>query len=334
MGSQISVQLQSTCLPYSHSTPSVLKENNELNICEEVTPDEENTNQYDSYKQVDSNDRGRSRSPKYIDSSTEHNDSNDRERRRHSSERERYRGDQLSQARYLNAEFQDQLTQKDVEIQQLRDELDHKHREHEQLYFKLEKAEKANERLKTTYDVLREQEIQKVKNDLKANEDREKLVADLRQQLEQKDKTIQNLTEQVSEFDSTIKEAKNDIERLTIDKEALAKIADTSHLESQIKSLQNEVNHYKSLVENERRSRHTVTDAISKKDSHIEELERSNYRLVSEIEAKDNSLLRKQDEISQLNFKLTGLDKENAELNAELRDQSEKIRELETDLAQ
>ena len=226
------------------------------------------------------------------------------------------------------------LINKNVELEDVSHDNSRKNYDYEQLYYKLEKAEKANERLKTTYDVLREQEIQRVKNDLKANEEKERLISELKQQIEDKGSKIIELNNAFTEKNKQIEQQKAEIERLEIDKEALSKIADTSKLEEKIKTLENDVNYYRNLIDNERRSRQILGDAISKKESHLDEIERSNYRLVSELEVKDKEIQRKQEEITQLSYRLTDYNKENADLQSELQEQSDRIKELEADLAQ
>lgn len=133
---------------------------------------------------------------------------------------------------------------------------------------------------------------------------------------------------------SEVKENKSEIERLVLDKEALARIADTTQYDEKIKVLDEDLNHYKGLLENERRSRQSVSDNINKKELHLEDLERVNFELSNQVELKNNIIRKNEDEINHMRFQIRDCDKESTDLQKELTEQNDRIKELETDLAQ
>ena len=328
--------------PEQHASPELLttlrsfnpfspQRNEAFNIQDEAQIDDQN--RVETFGRSHSKEK-RDRSPKYIDSSTEHNNSRERDYDKYYMSRIKLLEDKLNQAQYKIAEYEAELDKKNSELDDATNDNSRKNYNYEQLYYKLEKAEKANERLKTTYDVLREQEIQRVKNDLKTNEEKQRTIDNLSQQIVDKESRISELENTISQQNQQLSEHKMEVERLQIDKEALSKIADTSNLEEKIKNLENDVNYYRNLIDNERRSRQVLGDTISKKESHLDELERSNYRLVSDLESKEKEIQRRIDEINQLNYRLTDSNKENSDLQLELQDQSDRIKELEADLAQ
>ena len=111
-------------------------------------------------------------------------------------------------------------------------------------------------------------------------------------------------------------------------------MADTSKYEEKIKILENDLLHYKGLVENERRSRQSVTDNMSKKDLHLEDLERINFELTNQVDLKNEIIRQREDEISHLKYQIRDCDKENQSLQKDISEQNERVKELETDLAQ
>jgi chromosome segregation ATPase len=121
---------------------------------------------------------------------------------------------------------------------------------------------------------------------------------------------------------------------LTLDKEALARIADTSKFETKINTLETDLAHYKGLLENERKSRITVTESMTRRDGQLEDIERVNFELSNQVELKNEIIRKHEDEIHHLRYQLQDSSKENQGLIEDLNEQNDRIRELETDLAQ
>jgi chromosome segregation ATPase len=240
----------------------------------------------------------------------------------------------LQEAERKNAYYEEVIDQKQSELEQFHHQEEDRQQQIEALETKLDRAEKANERLKTTYEVLREQELHKVKQELRTNEEKERAIQGYKDQIDSQQKDITGLTDRVADLTQQLKHTKADIERLTLDKEALARIADTSGFEQKIKTLETDLAHYKSLLENERRSRQTVTDSMNKRDSQLNELERVNFELTSQVDLKNNIIKRNEEEIDHLKYQLSDSVKENNDLRLELKEQNDRIHELEEDLAQ
>ena len=285
-----------------------------------------------AYSSQQRNHADKSGSPRYIDSSMGHSD-------RHIpqeslvSEIERLEK-LLQEAERKNAYYEEVIDQKQSELEQFHHQEEDRQQQIEVLETKLDRAEKANERLKTTYEVLREQELHKVKQELRTTEEKERAIQGYKDQIDSQQKDITGLTDRVADLTQQLKQAKADIERLTLDKEALARIADTSGFEQKIKTLEADLAHYKSLLENERRSRQTVTDSMNKRDSQLNELERVNFELTSQVDLKNNIIKRNEEEIDHLKYQLSDSVKENNDLRLELKEQNDRIHELEEDLAQ
>lgn len=126
----------------------------------------------------------------------------------------------------------------------------------------------------------------------------------------------------------------HEIDRLTLDKEALARVADTKPLHNKIEELERELKSYESIHENDKHGRQLLTDNLTKRDDQIDELERINHDIRTELDHKDQIIMRKQQEIDELKYKLQDSDTQNNGLHNDLKDQTEKIIELEADLAQ
>ena len=105
-------------------------------------------------------------------------------------------------------------------------------------------------------------------------------------------------------MESELSNAKCEVERLTLDKEALARIADTSEKDEQIKVLEDDLLHYKGLLENERRSRQSVSDNINRKDLHLEDLERVNFELSNQLDLKNSIIRKNEEELNRLKFQI------------------------------
>lgn len=285
-----------------------------------------------AYSSRPQNQPDKSGSPRYIDSSMGDTDPNEEEG--HWEQEMRKLEKLLQEAERKNAYYEEVLDQKQNEIDRYQHEEANRHHEYQALEAKLERAEKANERLKTTYEVLREQELQKVKQDLRNNEEKERVIQGYKDQIDSQNKDLTALTDRVADLSQQLRQAKGDIERLSLDKEALARIADTSGFEQKIKTLEVDLAHYKSLLENERKSRQSVVDNMNKRDSQLNEIERVNFELNNQVDLKNNIIKRNEEEIDHLKYQLSDSVKENDELRSELREQSDRIHELEEDLAQ
>jgi chromosome segregation ATPase len=98
--------------------------------------------------------------------------------------------------------------------------------------------------------------------------------------------------------------------------------------------LETDLSHYKGLLENERKSRQTVTEAINKKDVRLEDIERVNFELSNQVELKNGIIRKHEDEIQHYRYQLQDGGKENHDLHQDLVEQNDRIKELETDLAQ
>ena len=98
--------------------------------------------------------------------------------------------------------------------------------------------------------------------------------------------------------------------------------------------METDLAHYKGLLENERKSRQTVTEAINKKDVRLEDIERVNFELSNQVELKTGIIRKHEDEIQHYRYQLQDGGKENHGLHQDLVEQNDRIKELETDLAQ
>jgi len=309
------------------------QQNQNVYVRDERAP---NTNQeYDSGKLPDKYISSRHNSPRYVDSSTEQNDDNEADEQENQNSLKSQKLENLLQrSERDNFYSEQQLKHKDDELERLKYDLERKNEEYDTLYFKYENLEKDNENLKTTFKVLREQEMEKIKANFKTSSEKQQVIEDLKQQLETKDREISSFTDRLSEMGIKLKDNNQTIERLSNDKEALAKIADTSSYDDKIKTLEQDLAHYKGLLDNERRSRQTTSENLSKKDSQIDDIERVNYELTNQVDLKCQIIHNNENDLNNLRYKIQDSAKENETLQNELRDQNERIHELESDLAQ
>lgn len=292
-----------------------------------------NSNQNYSTNKLSEKYATKNESPKYIDSSLENNEENEDMVEKELNLKTTKLQDMLQRAEKDNSHYSNQLSQKDEEIARLHYDLERKTEEFDHLFYKFERVEKDNERLTTTYEVLREQEMQKVKQDLKAAEEHQQQLESLRADLSQKENEIKGFTERLGELSQKLREANGHIERLSKDKEALIKLTDTREFEDKIQCLEQDIAHYKNLLDNERVSRQSISENMSKKDYQLDELEKINYEMSTQIGLKNGIIERNEKEISNLRYQLQDGNKDNEHLHRELKEQNERILELEEDLA-
>lgn len=176
---------------------------------------QDNSEYIRKYKRQNDYPEDPNNSPKYIDSSVDHTEEHivthysQSELRLRLTQVERL----LKESESHNKILEKQLEEKSSILDQIQSDESRKNHEYEQLYHKLEKAEKANERLKTTYDVLREQEITKVREDLKTGEERQNEINDLKEKLSEKENDTKVLTERIGDLNEQLKSKTADVER-------------------------------------------------------------------------------------------------------------------------
>lgn len=73
---------------------------------------------------------------------------------------------------------------------------------------------------------------------------------------------------------------------------------------------------------------------MTRKDGQLEDIERVNFELSNQVELKNEIIRKHEDEIHHLRYQLQDGGKENQGLIEDLNEQNDRIRELETDLAQ
>lgn len=309
---------------------------------------------YNSYSNTDTFHH-RSKSNEYIDTSAEQ-DSPQKSHDRSTSKAQSYNeqpGVQnlINKIKHLEQildqnnikfdEYEAQLESQTHKIYELQSKLNEADETNQNLQDKLDNEIKMNERLTITYDVLRED---KIKDYLKSKEEAEQLnekFKEYQDQIDSLNETIDKLNDnildhkaEISGLNQTIKSQQHEIDRLNIDKEAIARIADTTPLTSKIAELENKLKHAQGLIENEKHTRQQLSDNMIKRDRELEELERINYDIKSDFDRQDQITHVKQLEIEKLQYHISELEANNNDLNNELKDQTDRILELESDLAQ